>query len=162
MPAQGLRGGTPGGPDFHGIVDGTLLAESGGMSFHAAIWLDHEQAKIFHVERDSWNESVLKTPKHQFSSRSRKRDTHHRGESHEQKEYFEAVAKAIADAQEILVMGPGTAKLEFLRHVHQNEPRLEPRIVGVETADHPTDGQIAAHARKYFRVKDAFLGTAPI
>lgn len=130
------------------------------MTFHAAVWLDHKEAKVFHVARDSWDETVLKMPKHHLSSGSRGRDSHHRGESHEQKGFFESIAKAVDDAQEILVMGPGTAKLEFIRHVHKNEPLLEKRIVGVETADHPTDGQIVAHTRKYFVAKDRMLGTS--
>jgi stalled ribosome rescue protein Dom34 len=131
-----------------------------GMTFHAAVWLDHEHAKVFHFNRDSWEESVLKMPKHQLSSRAKIRDTHHRGETHDQKEYFEAIAKAVDDAAEILVLGPGTAKLQFIKHVHENDARLEKRIVGVEGADHPTDRQIIEHARKYFVVKDRFLGTS--
>jgi hypothetical protein len=31
---------------------------------------------------------------------------------------------------------------------------LEPKIVGVETVDHPTDGQLVAHARRYFHAAD--------
>ena len=27
-------------------------------------------------------------------------------------------------------------------------------IAGVETVDHPSDGQLVAHARKYFKVAD--------
>ncbi len=130
------------------------------MSFHAVIWLDHEHAKVFHLDRESFDETVLKMPKHQIASRAKGRDTHHRGESHDQKEYFEAIVKTVGDSEEILVMGPGTAKLELVKHVHKNEPKIEKHIVGVESADHPTDGQILAHARRYFRAKDRMLGTS--
>jgi len=130
------------------------------MSFHAVIWLDHEHAKVFHLDRESFDETVLKMPKHQIASRMKGRDSHHRGESHDQKEYFEAIVKAVDGSQEILVMGPGTAKLELVKHVHKNEPKVEGHIVGVESADHPTDGQILAHARRYFRAKDRMLGTS--
>lgn len=130
------------------------------MSFHAVIWLDHEHAKVFHLDRESFDETVLKMPKHQIASRMKGRDSHHRGESHDQKEYFEAIVKAVDGSKEILVMGPGTAKLELVKHVHKNEPKVEGHIVGVESADHPTDGQILAHARRYFRAKDRMLGTS--
>jgi hypothetical protein len=30
-------------------------------------------------------------------------------------------------------------------------------VVGIETVDHPTDGQLIAYARKYFIAKDALL-----
>ena len=42
--------------------------------------------------------------------------------------------------------------------MHKHEPKVEARIVGVETADHPTDAQIVAHARAYFRANDPLLG----
>jgi hypothetical protein len=30
-------------------------------------------------------------------------------------------------------------------------------IVGVETVDHPSDGQLVAHARHYFKAEDRML-----
>ena len=32
------------------------------------------------------------------------------------------------------------------------------KIIGVETVDHPSDGQLVAYARKYFLAKDQLLG----
>ena len=32
--------------------------------------------------------------------------------------------------------------------------------MGVESVDHPTDGQLVAYARKYFVAKDRMLGVA--
>ena len=60
----------------------------------------------------------------------------------------------LAEAAEVLVVGPGVAKLEFIKHVAKHEHALEPKIVGVETVDHPTDGQLVAYARRYFRAAD--------
>jgi hypothetical protein len=31
------------------------------------------------------------------------------------------------------------------------------KIVGVETVDHPSDGQLVAHARHYFKADDRML-----
>jgi stalled ribosome rescue protein Dom34 len=75
--------------------------------------------------------------------------------------YFHEVAMVLADAEEILVVGPGTAKLGLLKHVHHHDHALEPKIVGIETVDHPTDGQLVAFVRHYFHAKDRMLGTAP-
>jgi stalled ribosome rescue protein Dom34 len=127
----------------------------------AAVWLDHEHAKIFSFDRDAPDETDFRAPKHQLASGAKGCDPHHRGESREQKEYFETIARSLADAQEILVMGPGTAKTQFLKHAHKHEPKLAERIVGVESADHPTSAQIKAHAREYFRARDRMLGTSP-
>jgi stalled ribosome rescue protein Dom34 len=131
------------------------------MTFHAAVWLDHENAKIFFFDRDTYGEADFRAPKHELHSQAKGRTTHHRGESREQKEYFEVIAKTLAEAQEILVLGPGSAKTELLKHAHKHEPKLAERIVGVESADHPTPGQIVGHARAYFHAKDRMLGNPP-
>jgi hypothetical protein len=52
-------------------------------------------------------------------------------------------------------------KLHFLRYVQKHVPALDPVIVGVETADHPTDRQFVAHVRQYFHKALPRLGTAP-
>jgi hypothetical protein len=38
--------------------------------------------------------------------------------------------------------------------VHAQERRLESKVVGIESADHPTDGEIIARAKSYFKVSD--------
>jgi hypothetical protein len=42
-------------------------------------------------------------------------------------------------------------KLHFLRYAQRHDHALEARIVGIESADHPTDAQLVAHVRHYFR-----------
>ena len=41
-------------------------------------------------------------------------------------------------------------KLHFLRYLQKHDPASESRIVGLESASHPTDGQLVAHARSNF------------
>jgi hypothetical protein len=31
------------------------------------------------------------------------------------------------------------------------------KVIGVETVDHPSDGQLVAYARKYFHARDQML-----
>ena len=69
--------------------------------------------------------------------------------------FFEEVAKALGESEEILVLGPSTAKLELMRYMHKHHAATEKKIVGVETVDHPTDRQVVAYARHYFEVVDA-------
>ena len=45
---------------------------------------------------------------------------------------------------------PSATKLLFLRYLQTSNPVLASSLVGLETADHPTDRQIAAHVREYF------------
>jgi len=60
-------------------------------------------------------------------------------------------------AAEILIVGPGHAKLELIKHIHAHDHDLVKQVVGVETMDHPSDAQLVVHARKYFAAKDRML-----
>ena len=51
-------------------------------------------------------------------------------------------------------MGPGNAKQEFVKHIEHHDHLLRARVLGVETVDHPTNHQVVAHARKFFREID--------
>jgi len=62
--------------------------------------------------------------------------------------YYNEVISCIRDAESILIFGPGEAKGELKKHLEREG--LGGRIVGIETVDEMTDGQIAAKARQYF------------
>jgi stalled ribosome rescue protein Dom34 len=118
------------------------------MSLHAAVWIDHQEARIFHVEAERFDESTLHAPHHVARHpRSQTSDQH---PPEEERKFYGEVAHALAGAHQVLVVGPSTAKLHFLNYVHKHDPALEPRIVGIETVDHPTDRQLAAYVRHYF------------
>lgn len=123
------------------------------MSRHVAVWLDHHEAKVFHVNPESFEEQHLKAP---HSSLHQK----HREKTHpaEMKQFFDDVAQAVAGAEEILLVGPGSAKLELVKYLHEHKKALVPKVVGVESADHPHDRQIVAHARSYFDKIDRMRG----
>jgi stalled ribosome rescue protein Dom34 len=69
------------------------------------------------------------------------------------KRFFHEVARALDRADEILVVGPSTAKIEFVKYMHKNDHARDPRILGVETIDHPSDARLAAYARLYFKAR---------
>jgi hypothetical protein len=68
--------------------------------------------------------------------------------------FFDHVARELEGVGAILIVGPASAKLEFFKFVHENHRPLESKVVGIETADHPTGGEIVAHARSYFKASD--------
>ena len=123
---------------------------------HAALWIDHAEAKIFHIEPEGFEVGHIKAPHHH---RTRKADEQGRHAGSDP--FFHDVAKALDDAEEVLVVGPSSAKLDFIRYVHKHDHPLATKILGVETLDHPTDGQIVAYVRHYFLGKDGLLGLAP-
>jgi stalled ribosome rescue protein Dom34 len=142
--------------------EGKQIADAAGMtaSHHrVAVWLDHHEAHFFRIESDASEASTLPASHHHVR-RHPDRNAVHPDHPDDMKRFFREVAAAVDSADEILVVGPSTAKLQFVRYVNAHAPKLEPRIVGVETVDHPTDAQFAALARRYFCVPDRMTGLA--
>ena len=128
------------------------------MSFnHAVVWIDHQEAHIIHFNADNSTLEKIKT-------NSKEAHLHHHrgtlgsGKAETSQSYLHEVVTSIADAKEVLVVGPGSAKLEFIKHVHHHDPHVAQKILGVETVDHPTDPQLLAYAKKCFLRIDALKG----
>lgn len=121
--------------------------------FHAVIWIDHKEAKIFHFNKDEADHKVIKPD-------NPERHIHHHantmgsGHAKTSDTYLHEVAQAVADAGAILITGPANAKVELMHHMQKHDPLLAKRVAAVETVDHPSDGQLIAHARKYFKSAD--------
>jgi hypothetical protein len=121
--------------------------------FHAVVWIDHLEARVFHFSPGDVERLVLRPD-------DPTRHIHHKansigsGHAAEDQHYLDAVAKSIADAGSVLITGPANTKTELVKHIQKHEPNLMKIIVGVETVDHPTDGQLVDHARRYFKVED--------
>ena len=126
--------------------------------FHAVVWLDHSEAHVMHITSDDVEKSVVHPAKPHQRLHS-KSGIPGSGKLAEDKSYFHAVVEALQGAQEILVVGPAQAKLQLIKHMHAHDPAVADKVVGVESIDHPTDGQLVAYARKYFVAKDRMLGT---
>jgi stalled ribosome rescue protein Dom34 len=120
-------------------------------SYHAAVWLDHHEARIFHIDLDSSEEAKVRAPAHHIH-RHEKGPTPKHEHPDDLRHFFREVTSALQGAQEILVEGPSTAKAQYLSYVHEHDSALGRRIVKVETADHPTDAQLVAHARRVFKM----------
>jgi stalled ribosome rescue protein Dom34 len=66
--------------------------------------------------------------------------------------YYDKVIKQIRDAESVLIIGPGEAKLEFKKRMEHEKVRAQ--IEGIEPADKMTDRQIAAKVREHFQKSD--------
>ena len=123
------------------------------MPKYVAVWIDHKEARVLHVQPDKIEEATVVAP-HQVHHKHPKGPEGVKEHPDDAKRFFHDVAKSLEGTEGILVVGLGTAKLEFIRHIHKHDHALEPRIVGVETVDHPTDGQLVAYVKKYFHMSD--------
>lgn len=119
---------------------------------HAAVWLDHHEARIFHVDLNGFDEKMLRAPKHTLHRHPKHEGSEPHTHPDELPHFFGELAKALASAEQILVLGPSTAKTQFVHYVHEHARSLEPKIVAVEAMDHPTDAQLAAAVEKHFHV----------
>jgi stalled ribosome rescue protein Dom34 len=124
---------------------------------HAIVWLDHLNARVVEFS-DGAGETI--TVESESTDRQLHRKSGKPGSGHapDNVAFFHDLATTIADIREILITGPGTAKIAFKRYVDEHHPDLARRVVGVETMDHPSDGELLAHGRQYFRRVDQ-LGT---
>src|SRR4029079_7300400 len=115
-----------------------------------AIWIDHDEARIFQVTEATFEELTVSSPSHHVHRHPKHQETKTRNHPQDEVRFFAEVAGALAGADELLVTGPSVTKLRFFRYLQQNAAALAAHVVGVESADHPTDRQLVAHVRHYF------------
>lgn len=128
------------------------------MSFeHAVIWIDHSEAHVIQFDAEASDTDVVR-PRSTHPHLHHKSGSAGAGNAASSKHYLHQVIEAVAGASEVLVVGPGSAKLELIRHAERHDPRVAQKIVGVETVDHPTDRQLLAYARKAFVRIDQMTG----
>ena len=121
--------------------------------YHAVVWLDHSEAKVFYVETDKVDRLVVKTHAagHHMQHRANITGSGHRGVD---KKYFQRVSEALTHTGAILITGPANTKLELKNYLAEHYPDLSKRVSAVETVDHPSDNQLVALARKFFKADD--------
>jgi stalled ribosome rescue protein Dom34 len=128
--------------------------------YHAVVWIDHREARVFHFSPTEVEKLVLQ-PEHPSQHIHHKANSIGSGHAAEDHAFLQGVAQSIADAGAVLITGPANAKTELIKHIHRHDPRLMNVIVGVETVDHPSDGELLAYARKYFQAEDRMLPQKP-
>jgi stalled ribosome rescue protein Dom34 len=121
--------------------------------YHALVWIDHREAKVFHFNTTEADVTTIRSshPNQHIHHKANSGDS---GHAPVDKEYLNHVTKALAHAGAILITGPANAKTELAAYIKHSEPGLAARISGVETLDHPTDGALVALGRKFFRADD--------
>jgi stalled ribosome rescue protein Dom34 len=123
---------------------------------HAVVWIDHQEAHVMFLSEQAGDAEVIRT-------KAIHPHLHHKGGEigsgrvELDSKYLHSVVQAVKDSREILILGPGFAKLELIKYAHRHNAAVAEKIVGVETVDHPTDKEILAYARKFFYKVDRML-----
>jgi stalled ribosome rescue protein Dom34 len=127
---------------------------------HALVWLDFREAKIFLVTADDVKARRIKahTPQRQVHHKAQEVGS---GHVRDDRKFFEAILAAIEDAESWLIVGPGETKKDLEKYLDGHGEELKKKLVGVEAMDHPTDGELLAHARKLFKAHDRMTPNDP-
>jgi len=118
---------------------------------HAVVWVDHQHAQVLHLDAGAVQVQKIKSHSHHTRQHGSQVRTEH--------EFFGEVCDALSDIKEVLVTGSHKAQADFRHYVDKHRAQVAPRIVGWETVDHPTEGQLAALARRFFVQHDRMAGT---
>jgi hypothetical protein len=121
--------------------------------YHTIVWIDHQEAKVFHLGREEADEGSVRST-HPHEHLHHKANSTGSGHAPVDHAFLERVVQAVSGSGAILITGPASAKDELAAHLRLRHPNLAKLISAVETVDHPTDGQLIALARKFFRADD--------
>ena len=127
---------------------------------HAVVWMDSKEAHVFRFNAEDVEHERIR-------SHTPFRKVHHKagviGAGHLQldRDYFDHIIDALRGANEWLLVGPGAAKDQLLHHVAAHVAWLKEKLIGVEAMDHPTDGELLAHARRFFKAADRMRANSP-
>jgi stalled ribosome rescue protein Dom34 len=120
---------------------------------NAVVWLDYREAKIFLITSEDVEKQRIKasTPHRQIHHKASEVGS---GHARDDRKYFEAILAELENADSWLIVGPGETKKDLDKYLDQHAEALKKKLVGVEAMDHPTDGELLAHAHKLFKAHD--------
>ena len=141
------------------------------MATKAGVWIDHKQAIVVLVTEAGQEIKKIafdigqpvrskggarsKNSSHDFVAE----DTLERKVESDRKDYYNDVLTSIRGADSLLILGPGEAKGEFVKHIKNK--KLRGVTVELETTDKLTDRQIAAKVGEHFTKAPASKSVAP-
>ncbi len=120
---------------------------------HAIVWLDHQHCRVicFSGEESTLNEVRSENGTGRIHNKSGAPGSGHAADDHK---FFDEIVHQVGAVPKVIVAGPGTAKNAFVSYVQKRHRHFAERVASVETVDHPTDGELLAHARRSFKAVD--------
>lgn len=123
--------------------------------YHAVIWIDHHEARIFHFNATDVDHLVIR-PENPTLHIHHKANTIGSGHVALDQKFLHDIANAVSDAGAVLIAGPGSAKTELINYIKRHDLKVLKKVLGVEAVDHPSAPQLVAHARKFFKSADTW------
>ena len=142
-------------------TDSAAAAAPAAVGTHLLVVIDHAEARVYSAEMDGTVPKQVK-PYDPFGYAKDLRshaDDGNGKQSPELKSYYEAVAKTLRGAEQVLLFGTGTGASNAMDHLmaeltkHHHD--VAAKVVGTATIDehHMTDDQLLAKARELFAAK---------
>lgn len=108
----------------------------------AVLTIDPHKAQITRLNADAHHSRHLEA--------SGKSTPQHNSDVRHVHEFYAAVCDDLAGLEQVLVTGGHVGLSDFKHYVTSHRPALVNHIVGYETVNHPSEGQLVAYARDYF------------
>jgi hypothetical protein len=123
---------------------------------YAGIWIDHKQAIIVSLSGDrvatATLESEVGAHPHFGGQQDGGGEKKYEERRHQDLDrYYDEVAGHVAQADRLLLLGPGEAKLELKARLDRSKAHAG-RSVEIQTADRLTDAQVVAAVKDHFNV----------
>jgi hypothetical protein len=135
------------------------------MTNQIGLWIDHKKTVIVSINEEGESiqkiESGVEHTSHRGGAQSRipYSAKYQPGDDREDNyftvhlnKYYDKVIEQVRNAESLLIIGPGEAKLEFKKRMEHEKVRVQ--VEGLEPVDKMTDRQIAAKIREHFQKSD--------
>lgn len=124
------------------------------MSLNVGIWIDHKKAVIVSAAASGVSAATLESDvgaHPRYSGPQGHGDEKNYEDRHRQHldRYYDEVIARMGQPEELLIFGPGEAKLELKERIGHVKA-LSGSVLNVETTDKLTDPQIIAKVKKHF------------
>lgn len=125
---------------------------------HLLVVIDHHEARVYRVEvRGVVPERIAPYDPHGFGRHLHSAQEWTDGKPRpERKSFYEAVAKTLRGAEQVLVFGSGTGKSSamdvLLADLKAHHPDVAGKVIGTVVVDahHTTENQLLARAREFY------------
>ena len=89
--------------------------------YHAVIWIDHREARVFHFSPTDVETLVLNPAAPHIHHKANSIGSGHAPTS---LDYLRSDAESVSDVGSVLITGPANAKTELAEYVRQHDPKL--------------------------------------
>ena len=125
---------------------------------HLLVVIDHHEAKVYSAElHGSVPEKIAPYDPHGYGRHLHSAHEFTDGKTvPEKKSYYEAVAKTLRGAEQVLMFGSGTGKAsamdQLVADLKAHHADVAAKVIGTVVIDphHTTEAQVLAHARDFY------------